>query len=62
MSEAHAIQPLTPDTYPAWLALAEKHNGVWGGCGSTSLLVEEGELRIDGLRDFEGVVVRLTPR
>ena len=30
-------------------------------CGSTSLLVEEGELRIDGLRDFDGVVVRLTP-
>ena len=30
-------------------------------CGSTSLLVEEGELRIDGLRDFDGVVVRLIP-
>ena len=41
-------------------------NGSWRieeslSCGSTSLLVEEGELRIDGLRDFEGVVVRLTP-
>ena len=29
---AHVIKPLTLDTYPAWLALAEKHNGVWGGC------------------------------
>ena len=29
---AHEIKPLTLDTYPAWLALAEKHNGVWGGC------------------------------
>lgn len=27
-----AIRPLTVETYPAWLALAEKHNGVWGGC------------------------------
>lgn len=29
---AHEIKPLTLETYPAWLALAEKHNGVWGGC------------------------------
>lgn len=29
---AHVIRPLTLDTYPAWLELAEKHNGVWGGC------------------------------
>lgn len=26
------VRPLTPDTFPAFLALAEKHNGVWGGC------------------------------
>ncbi len=31
MSE-HVVKPLTPETFPAWLALAEKHNGVWGGC------------------------------
>jgi GNAT superfamily N-acetyltransferase len=29
---AHVIKPLTLETYPAWLALADKHNGVWGGC------------------------------
>ena len=29
---AHVVKPLTPETFPAWLALAEKHNGVWGGC------------------------------
>jgi len=28
----HVIKPLTPETFTAWLALAEKHNGVWGGC------------------------------
>ena len=32
MSDAHVIKPLTPETFPAWLALAQKHNGVWGGC------------------------------
>ena len=28
----HTIKRLTLETYPAWLALAQKHNGVWGGC------------------------------
>ena len=32
MAGSHVIKPLTPETYPAWLALAQKHNGVWGGC------------------------------
>ena len=32
MVDAHMIKPLSAETYPAWLALAEKHNGVWGGC------------------------------
>ncbi|WP_147796735.1 GNAT family N-acetyltransferase [Cellulomonas sp. Y8] len=29
---AHVVKPLSPETFPAWRALAEKHNGVWGGC------------------------------
>lgn len=29
---AHVIKPLTPETFPAWLALTQKHNGVWGEC------------------------------
>ena len=32
MATAHVIKPLTLETFPAWRALAEKHNGVWGGC------------------------------
>lgn len=32
MSTTHEIRPLTLETYPAWLSLAQKHNGVWGGC------------------------------
>jgi hypothetical protein len=27
-----AIKPLTPETWDAFAALVEKHNGVWGGC------------------------------
>ena len=26
------VRPLTLETFPAWRALAQKHNGVWGGC------------------------------
>ena len=29
---SHVIRALSPETFPAWLALAQKHNGVWGGC------------------------------
>lgn len=32
MTGPHVVRPLTVETYPAWLALAQKHNGVWGGC------------------------------
>jgi Acetyltransferase (GNAT) family. len=28
----YVVKPLTAETFPAWRALAEKHNGVWGGC------------------------------
>lgn len=31
-NSSHTIRPLTMETFPAWLALATKHNGVWGGC------------------------------
>jgi GNAT superfamily N-acetyltransferase len=27
-----STRPLTPDTWEAFAALAERHNGVWGGC------------------------------
>lgn len=28
----HVIKPLTMETWDAFAALVEKHNGVWGGC------------------------------
>ena len=27
-----SIQPLNPETWPAYAALIERHGGVWGGC------------------------------
>lgn len=27
-----SIEPLSPKTWPAFAALVERHNGVWGGC------------------------------
>jgi GNAT superfamily N-acetyltransferase len=34
-SGGYTIQALGPDTWDAFAALAEKHNGVWGGCWCT---------------------------
>ncbi|MGH3301597.1 MAG: hypothetical protein ACRDOK_07930 [Streptosporangiaceae bacterium] len=34
MSE-YTVKPLGPDTWDAFAALAERHNGVWGGCWCT---------------------------
>ena len=32
---AFTIRPLTPETWDAFADLAERHNGVWGGCWCT---------------------------
>ena len=34
MSE-YTVRPLRPDTWEAFASLAERHNGVWGGCWCT---------------------------
>jgi len=31
----YTIKPLGPDTWEAFAQLAERHNGVWGGCWCT---------------------------
>jgi len=30
--EGYRVEPLTPQTWPAFADLAERHNGVFGGC------------------------------
>lgn len=32
MSSTLSVRPLDSDTWPAFAALAQRHNGVWGGC------------------------------
>jgi len=38
-------KPLTPDTWPAFARLVEKHNGIFGGCWCISFHLEPGEKR-----------------
>jgi ribosomal protein S18 acetylase RimI-like enzyme len=38
-------KPLTPDTWPAFARLVEKHNGIFGGCWCISFHLEPGETR-----------------
>jgi GNAT superfamily N-acetyltransferase len=33
--DGYRIEPLSPQTWEAFAALAERHNGVWGGCWCT---------------------------
>jgi GNAT superfamily N-acetyltransferase len=39
----HVIRPLTLETWDAYAALIEKHNGVWGGCWCTYFHADEPE-------------------
>jgi GNAT superfamily N-acetyltransferase len=38
-------KPLTPDTWPAFARLVEKHNGIFGGCWCISFHLDPGEKR-----------------
>ena len=54
--DGYRIDPLTGTTWDAFAALAERHNGVWGGCWCTyfHLLPEnEEERRAVGHREFK---------
>jgi GNAT superfamily N-acetyltransferase len=35
MTDSYRIEPLSPKTWDAFADLAERHNGVWGGCWCT---------------------------
>jgi GNAT superfamily N-acetyltransferase len=39
----HTVAPLGPDTWEAFAGLAERHNGVWGGCWCTWFHTMAGE-------------------
>jgi len=46
----HVIRPLSLETWDAYAALIEKHNGVWGGCWCTYFHADEP----DGAKDALG--------
>ena len=62
---SHVVKPLTPETFSAWLALAQKHNGVWGGCyctyfhGDTECTVKS---EYDGPMFKQRLVAEASPR
>ena len=43
MAGEYTIRPLAPDTWDAFADLAERHNGVWGGCWCTFFHTFESE-------------------
>ncbi|GAA2015975.1 hypothetical protein JL107_09560 [Nakamurella flavida] len=53
--DGHGIEPLGPATWPAFADLAERHNGVWGGCWCTwfHLYPDPPERRECGNREFK---------
>ncbi|MEJ7648479.1 MAG: GNAT family N-acetyltransferase [Nakamurella sp.] len=57
--DGYRIQPLGPDTWDAFAALAERHNGVWGGCWCVwfHLYPEPPERRELGNREFKHALV-----
>jgi GNAT superfamily N-acetyltransferase len=45
--DGYTVQPLGPDTWDDFAALAERHNGVWGGCWCTWFHTMHGEKTFD---------------
>src|SRR5262245_32709184 len=46
-ADQYTVRPLGPDTWPAFAALAERHNGVWGGCWCTWFHTMQSEKTFD---------------
>jgi len=57
--DGYRIEPLSPRTWDAFADLAERHNGVWGGCWCTwfHLYPDPPERRELGHREFKRQLV-----
>ena len=42
---SYAVKPLSPETWPDFARLVERHNGVWGGCWCMGFHPEGGATR-----------------
>jgi hypothetical protein len=53
--EGYRIEPLSPQTWDEFASLAERHNGVWGGCWCTwfHLYPDPPERKALGNREFK---------
>jgi hypothetical protein len=51
----YTIKALAPETWDAFAALVERHNGVWGGCWCTWFITMHAEKTrtVDGNRDLK---------
>jgi GNAT superfamily N-acetyltransferase len=49
----YTIKPLTPDTWDSFVDLAERNNGVWGGCWCAWFHAPPAERRPEGNRAFK---------
>ncbi|MGI8417261.1 MAG: GNAT family N-acetyltransferase [Nakamurella sp.] len=58
--DGYRIEPLGPQTWDAFADLAERHNGVWGGCWCTwfHLYPDPPERKELGHREFKRQLVR----
>ena len=53
MTETYTVKELAPETWDAFAALVEKHNGVWNGCWCTWFIAPRAERHGSGLSNEE---------
>jgi GNAT superfamily N-acetyltransferase len=53
MDHAYTVRALSPETWDAFAALAERHNGVWNGCWCTWFIAPKAERHGSGLTNRE---------
>jgi hypothetical protein len=54
----YTVAPLTPHTWNAFAALAERHNGVWGGCWCVWFHPDGAERKTLGNRGYKELLVQ----
>src|SRR3954462_11998052 len=53
MDEGYSVRVLSPETWDAFAALVERHNGVWSGCWCTWFIAPKAERHGSGLSNQE---------
>ena len=53
MDDGYSVRDLSPETWDAFAALVERHNGVWNGCWCTWFIAPKAERHGSGLSNQE---------